>query len=163
MAEAKMRFVLLFTVYLLVRNIFKMLLNLPMSTLVVNPCYYRVLMPTWEERLSGQIDPQIAEEIDVFETQIKLRKQGKLDEKVFAETRLRRGAYGQRYDNGHRNDGFRTQTLSFPSGDLTKGPETMIALSTSGCSMKFGVMLKLLTSAKNRDTKIFSRNVSSGS
>src|SRR6185503_15640030 len=37
----------------------------------------------------------------------------------------RRGAYGQRYDNGHRNDGFRTQTLSFPSGDLTKGPETL--------------------------------------
>jgi sulfite reductase (ferredoxin) len=82
-------------------------------------------MPTWEERLVGRIDPQIAEEIDVFETQIKLRKQGKLDEKVFAETRLRRGAYGQRYDNGHRNDGVRTQMLSYPSGDLTKGPETM--------------------------------------
>src|SRR5436190_4901454 len=82
-------------------------------------------MPTWEERLNGRIDPQIAEEIDVFETQIKLRKQGKLDEKVFAETRLRRGAYGQRYDNGHRNDGSPTQSLSYPSGDLTKGPETL--------------------------------------
>ena len=30
-------------------------------------------------------------------------KQGKIDEKVFAETRLRRGAYGQRYDNGQRH------------------------------------------------------------
>jgi sulfite reductase (ferredoxin) len=82
-------------------------------------------MPTWEERLADQIDPQLAEEIDVFETQIKLRKQGKLDEKIFAETRLRRGAYGQRYDNGHRNDGTRTQSLSYPSGELTKGPETL--------------------------------------
>jgi sulfite reductase (ferredoxin) len=82
-------------------------------------------MPTWEERLTDQIDPQIAEEIDVFETQIKLRKQGKLDEKIFAETRLRRGCYGQRYDNGHRNDGLRTQTLSYPNRDLTKGPETL--------------------------------------
>ena len=68
-------------------------------------------MPTWEEKLAGQVDPQLAEEIDVFETQIKLRKQGKLDEKVFAETRLRRGCYGQRYDNGHRNDGIRSQSL----------------------------------------------------
>jgi hypothetical protein len=25
-----------------------------------------------------------------------------MDEKVFAETRLRRGVYGQRYDNGQR-------------------------------------------------------------
>jgi sulfite reductase (ferredoxin) len=82
-------------------------------------------MPTWEERLRDEIEPQLAEEIDVFETQIKLRKQGKLDEKVFAETRLRRGSYGQRYDNGHRNDGIRTQTLSYPSNELTKGPETL--------------------------------------
>src|SRR3954469_10844879 len=82
-------------------------------------------MPTWEERLTSHIDPQIAEAIAVFETQIKLRKQGKLAEKVFAETRPRRGAYGQRYDNGHRNDGIRTQNLSFPNKDLTKGPETM--------------------------------------
>src|SRR5262245_27064395 len=82
-------------------------------------------MPTWEEHLIGRIDPQIAEEIDAFETQIKLRKQGKLDEKVFAETRLRRGCYEQRYDNGHRNDGIRTHTLSYPNSDLTKGPETL--------------------------------------
>jgi len=81
-------------------------------------------MPTWEEKLADRIDPQLAAEIDKFETEITLRKQGKLDEKVFAETRLRRGCYGQRYDNGHRHDGIRTQELHYNS-DLTKGPETL--------------------------------------
>jgi len=81
-------------------------------------------MPTWEEKLTDKIDPQLAEEISVFETEIQLRKQGKLDEKVFAETRLRRGAYGQRYDNGHRNDGIRSQELKYDT-DLTKGPDTL--------------------------------------
>ena len=80
-------------------------------------------MPTWKEKLADKLDPHIAEEVDVFETQLVLRKQGKIDEKLFAETRLRRGCYGQRYDNGHRHDGIRTQQLSFPS-DTTKGPET---------------------------------------
>jgi sulfite reductase (ferredoxin) len=81
-------------------------------------------MPTWEEKLSDSLDAQLADEINKFETEITLRKQGKLDEKVFAETRLRRGCYGQRYDNGHRHDGIRSQELHFPS-DLTKGPDTM--------------------------------------
>src|SRR2546422_798486 len=67
----------------------------------------------------------LAREIEIFENEIALRKQGKIDEKVFAETRLRRGAYGQRYDNGQRNDGLKTQTLSYPSGELTKGPTTL--------------------------------------
>src|SRR5215471_19470180 len=80
-------------------------------------------MPTWKEKLADKMEPQLAEEIDVFETQLVLRRQGKIDEKLFAETRLRRGCYGQRYDNGHRHDGIRTQELSFPS-DTTKGPET---------------------------------------
>src|SRR5438874_4533253 len=81
-------------------------------------------MPTWKEKLADKLDPHIAEEVDVFETQLVLREQGKIDEKLFAETRLRRGCYGQRYDNGHRHDGIRTQELSFPS-DTTKGPETL--------------------------------------
>ncbi|MEE8349957.1 MAG: nitrite/sulfite reductase [Acidobacteriota bacterium] len=81
-------------------------------------------MSTWRDELANQIDPAWAEEIDVFETQLELRRQGKLDEKIFAETRLRRGAYGQRYDNGQRNDGIRTQEISYPSGSLTKGPDT---------------------------------------
>ena len=82
-------------------------------------------MPTWEHKLAGKLDPQLAEEIGVFEKEITLRKQGKLDEKVFAETRLRRGAYGQRYDNGHRHDGIQSQELQYPSKELTKGPETL--------------------------------------
>ena len=79
----------------------------------------------WKEQLSGQIAENLSREIDAFETDIALRKQGKLDERLFAETRLRRGAYGQRYDNGQRSDGQKVQRLNFPSGELTKGPNTM--------------------------------------
>src|SRR5499433_1126596 len=79
----------------------------------------------WKSQLDGKMPEPLAREIDIFETEIVLRKQGKLDERLFAETRLRRGAYGQRYDNGQRSDGQKVQKLNFPSGDLTKGPNTM--------------------------------------
>jgi sulfite reductase (ferredoxin) len=79
----------------------------------------------WKEKLAGQMPEILSREIDAFETDIALRKQGKLDERLFAETRLRRGAYGQRYDNGQRSDGQKVQQLNFPSGTLTKGPNTM--------------------------------------
>ena len=62
----------------------------------------------WKEKLADQITSDLGREIDIFETQIELRKQGKIEERVFAETRLRRGVYGQRYDNGQRHDGSRT-------------------------------------------------------
>jgi sulfite reductase (ferredoxin) len=81
--------------------------------------------PTWKENLAGRMQPALAEEIDVFETQMTLRRQGRLDEKIFAETRLRRGIYGQRYDNGQRHDGLAVRTLAYPSGTLLKGPDTM--------------------------------------
>jgi len=81
--------------------------------------------PLWKEKLDGKMPEDLAREIDIFETEITLRKQGKLEERLFAETRLRRGAYGQRYDNGQRNDGQKIQKLTFPSGDLTKGPNTL--------------------------------------
>ncbi|HUK48075.1 MAG TPA: hypothetical protein VLW06_10805 [Terriglobales bacterium] len=81
--------------------------------------------PLWKERLARKMPEHLAREVDNFETEIILRKNGKLDEKLFAETRLRRGAYGQRYDNGQRSDGQKVQKLNFPSGDLTKGPNTM--------------------------------------
>src|SRR5262244_508086 len=68
--------------------------------------------------------PELAREIDIFEQQMELRKQGKIDEKVFAETRLRRGIYGQRYDNGQRHDGKRIQKLNL-SADVIKGPDTL--------------------------------------
>ena len=79
----------------------------------------------WREQLSGKLPEALAQEIDIFETEIALRKQGKLDERVFAETRLRRGAYGQRYDNGLRHDGKQVQELPYPSRELTKGPNTL--------------------------------------
>ncbi len=77
----------------------------------------------WKDRLAGEMPPDLAEEIDVFEAQMELRKQGKIDERVFAETRLRRGTYGQRYDNGRRNDGTTDRPIDYPT-DLTKGPDT---------------------------------------
>ncbi len=82
-------------------------------------------MTTWKEKLSNKMDPERRREVDIYETQMKLRQQGKLDEKIFAETRLRRGVYGQRYDNGQRHDGIRSQQLAYPSNSVTKGPETV--------------------------------------
>src|SRR5579871_6002536 len=79
----------------------------------------------WRARLINKMPSQRVEEIDIFETEIALKKQGKIDDKVFAETRLRRGAYGQRYDNGQRHDGKVERKLEYPAGDLTKGPQTM--------------------------------------
>jgi sulfite reductase (ferredoxin) len=79
----------------------------------------------WKEQLAAKIPGNLAGEIDGYETDIALRKQGKMDERVFAETRLRRGTYGQRYDNGQRYDGSKFQEMNYPSGELTKGPGTM--------------------------------------
>jgi sulfite reductase (ferredoxin) len=82
-------------------------------------------MTTWKEKLGASIPAELGREIDIFETEIALRKQGKIDEKVFAETRLRRGAYGQRYDAGTRWDGAQTRTLAYANAALTKGPSTI--------------------------------------
>src|SRR5690606_36627961 len=79
---------------------------------------------TWKEKLDATIREDWRKEIEVFETQLELKKQGRIDDKIFAETRLRRGAYGQRYDNGQRHDGVETRKLEYPS-DLTKGPDTL--------------------------------------
>jgi sulfite reductase (ferredoxin) len=79
---------------------------------------------TWRSALQAAMPPDWAEEIDMFESQLILRRQGKIDEKVFAEVRLRRGVYGQRYDNGQRNDGIQTRQIVYPT-DLTKGPDTL--------------------------------------
>ena len=83
------------------------------------------MVSSWKEKLGSAVPEELGREIDIFETELELRKQGKIDEKVFTERRLRRGAYGQRYDNGQRNDGTKTQKLNYPSGDVTKGPNTM--------------------------------------
>jgi sulfite reductase (ferredoxin) len=79
----------------------------------------------WRERLLDRMEPDLAEEIDIFEGQMELRRKDRIEDRVFAETRLRRGVYGQRYDNGQRHDGVASRRLEFPSGELTKGPETL--------------------------------------
>jgi sulfite reductase (ferredoxin) len=79
----------------------------------------------WKQHLETRIPPDLATEIDIFENEVLLKKQGKIDDKVFAETRLRRGAYGQRYDNGHRHDGVTERRLTYPAGEATKGPNTL--------------------------------------
>ncbi|MDE2758020.1 MAG: nitrite/sulfite reductase, partial [Acidobacteriota bacterium] len=79
----------------------------------------------WKERLAGTIAEPLNREIDIFETEIDLRRQEKVDERVFAETRLRRGVYGQRYDNGQRHDGKVARSLEYPTTNPTKGPNTL--------------------------------------
>jgi sulfite reductase (ferredoxin) len=79
---------------------------------------------SWKERLKDRIREDWAREIDVYDSQLALKREGGLDDKVFAETRLRRGAYGQRYDNGQRHDGERSQELGFDA-TRTKGPNTL--------------------------------------
>jgi sulfite reductase (ferredoxin) len=81
--------------------------------------------PTWKDLLNPRIEAGLGREIDVFETQIHLKKQGRIDDKLFAETRLRRGAYGQRYDNGQRYDGVAERHIAYPNSELTKGPMTL--------------------------------------
>jgi sulfite reductase (ferredoxin) len=78
----------------------------------------------WKETLAGKLPEPLAGEIDRYDNEIALKKQGKIEDKVFAETRLRRGAYGQRYDNGQRNDGKAVRKLEYPQS-ATKGPNTL--------------------------------------
>ncbi len=78
----------------------------------------------WKDRLKNKMPKDWAEEVDEFEAKIELNKQGKVEPRIFAETRLRRGAYGQRYDNGHRNDGKQIRHLKFPNDGTWKGPDT---------------------------------------
>src|SRR6185312_1569230 len=78
----------------------------------------------WKAKLGDRVPEPMASEIDVFENEITLRKTGKIEDRIFAETRLRRGAYGQRYDNGQRSDGEATRTLNYPDVP-TKGPSTL--------------------------------------
>ena len=81
-------------------------------------------MTTWGEKLQGRIPEALGREIDIFATQIELRRRGEVDERLFAETRLRRGVYGQRYDNGQRHDGSRNRHLPYREHP-TKGVDTV--------------------------------------
>src|SRR3954468_9860089 len=76
----------------------------------------------WKAVLSDRLPSEWRKNVDEFEADITLKKMGKIDHKLFAETRLRMGAYGQRYDNGHRYDGKTVRSIAFP--EAFKGPET---------------------------------------
>ncbi len=79
----------------------------------------------WKTALKDRIPPDWGKEIDHFETEMLLKKEGKLEDRVFAESRLRRGVYGQRYDNGFRHDGKESRPIPYPQAALTKGPSTL--------------------------------------
>jgi sulfite reductase (ferredoxin) len=79
---------------------------------------------TWKDALRDRIPPILRDEIDAYDDLIALRRRGKVDERVFQESRLRRGVYGQRYDNGQRHDGEKTQTIPYPAAE-TKGVHTL--------------------------------------
>ena len=48
-------------------------------------------MTNWKDILKDEITAELSEQIDIFETQIELKKLEKIDDKIFAETRLRKG------------------------------------------------------------------------
>ena len=79
----------------------------------------------WKSRLNGKISPALASEIDIFDNEVALKKQGKIEDRIFAETRLRRGSYGQRYDNGQRHDGTESRALAYDTSKPTKGVSTV--------------------------------------
>ena len=57
--------------------------------------------PFWKGHLDDRIPAALGRELDIYENEIALKKQGKMEDKVFAETRLRRGyAIVQRPDTG---------------------------------------------------------------
>ena len=83
---------------------------------------------TWKKQLEDKIDPEISREIDVFEVQMDLRQKGKLDEKIFAEARLRRGIYGLRYDNGERHDGVPAPSSAGVGPRTQRKPGTVLGV-----------------------------------
>jgi len=81
--------------------------------------------PGWKEVLDREIPEHLRREIDVYESQLELRRTGGIEEAVFTEIRLRRGIYGQRYDSGQRHDGIRPRRIQLPADRARKGPNTL--------------------------------------
>lgn len=80
---------------------------------------------SWKSMLGDRIPTALGREIDGYEETLAQKREGAgPDDAVFAEMRLRRGAYGQRYDNGQRHDGATTRVLKYPR-TATKGPGTL--------------------------------------
>ena len=60
----------------------------------------------------SHLPPDIKQELDVFETELRRVQQGLMPEKVFLEFRLRHGVYGQ------RQAGVQMQRIKIPLGML---------------------------------------------
>ena len=83
----------------------------------------------WKEQLGDAIAPQLSRELDIFENEIALKKQGKIDDKVFAfygtalsgtpqqEARWKRGV---NFVTGALADDVSTRSLG--CGRLTSNP-----------------------------------------
>lgn len=61
----------------------------------------------------GHLPPDVREEIDIFETELRRVQAGLIDEKLFTEFRLRHGVYGQRQDR------VQMQRIKIPMGRFT--------------------------------------------
>ena len=58
----------------------------------------------------GHLPPDVREEIDIYETELRRLQAGLVDEKIFTEFRLRHGVYGQRQDR------VQMQRIKIPMG-----------------------------------------------
>ncbi len=80
----------------------------------------------------GHLPPDIREEIDVFETELRRVQHGLVDDKVFTEFRLRHGVYGQRQDR------VQMQRIKIPMGRLSA--DQLVALSDIAEEYAVGVL-----------------------
>ncbi len=80
----------------------------------------------------GWLPPDIREEIDVFETELRRVRAGLVDDKVFTEFRLRHGVYGQRQDR------VQMQRIKIPMGMVSA--DQLIALADIAEEYAVGVL-----------------------
>jgi len=80
----------------------------------------------------GHLPPDMREEIDVFETELRRVQSGLVDEKVFTEFRLRHGVYGQRQDR------VQMQRIKIPMGMVSA--DQLIGLANIAEEYAVGVL-----------------------
>ena len=80
----------------------------------------------------AHLAPDIREEIDVYETELKRLQSGRVDEKLFTEFRLRHGVYGQRQDR------VQMQRIKIPMGRMTA--DQLVALADIAEEYAVGVL-----------------------
>ncbi len=80
----------------------------------------------------GHLPPDIREEIDVYETELRRVQAGLVDEKLFTEFRLRHGVYGQRQDR------VQMQRIKIPMGRMTA--DQLVALADIAEEYAVGVL-----------------------